>query len=185
MKDIADKDLLQMIRVKPEQGFRSLVQQYQQKLYAHIRRMVIVHEDCNDVLQNTLIKAFRNIGKFEEKSSLYTWLYRIATNESLNFINKRNRIAAQALDNEELGLKERLIADSYFDGNEAQILLQEALVKLPQKQRLVFNMRYFDEMPYKKMSGVLETSEGALKASYHHAVKKIEDHIKKLTDYEK
>lgn len=153
------------------------MEKYQERLYRHVRRMVTDHEDAHDVLQNTFIKVYRNIGAFKGNSKLYTWLYRIATNESLSFLEKRKRRTAFSLDEEDAGLANRLEADPYFDGDEAQIRLQEALHSLPDKQRIVFNLRYFDEMSYQDISDSLGTSVGALKASYHHAVKKIEHYI--------
>lgn len=162
-----------------EKGFRLLMQQYQERVYWHIRRMVIGHEDASDVTQNCFIKVYRNIGKFERKSQLYTWLYRIATNEAITFLNKKKRRSTSSIDNEADNLSKRLTADSYFDGDAAQIKLQQALQTLPEKQRLVFNMRYFDDMTYKDISQVLGTSVGGLKASYHHAVKKIESFLQK------
>jgi len=154
-----------------EQGFRLLMVTYQERLYAHIRRMVNEHEDANDVLQNTFIKVFRSIERFQGNSQLYTWLYRIATNETITFLNKKKKKSTTSIDNEELNIANRLSADSYFDGESAQRSLKRALESLPEKQKLVFNMRYYDEMPYQVISEVLETSVGALKASYHHAVK--------------
>jgi RNA polymerase sigma factor (sigma-70 family) len=156
-----------------EQGFRLLLQQYQQPLYWHVRRMVLNHDDANDVVQNVLIKVYRNIATFEGKSKLYTWLYRIATNESITFLNNRQRRGIQSID-QDVGFADNLRADTYFDGNETQIVLQKAIATLPEKQRIVFNMRYFGEHSYAQMSEILDTSEGALKASFHHAVKKIE-----------
>ncbi|MCB9302350.1 MAG: RNA polymerase sigma factor [Lewinellaceae bacterium] len=161
-----------------EQGFRFLMEQYQERLYWHIRRMVIDHEDANDVLQNCFIKVYRSIQNFEGKSKLYTWLYRIATNEAITFLNQKKRRAASSIDEEESPLSNQLEADAYFDGDELQQRLQNALEQLPEKQRLVFNLRYYDEMGYQEMSDVLGTSVGALKASYHHAVKKVEAFIR-------
>jgi len=171
-----DDEILAQLRQPhtTERGFRLLMQTYQERLYWHIRRMVVEHEDANDVLQNCLIKVYRNIGSFEGRSGLYTWLYRIATNEALTFLKQKKRKASADLDDEEYDLAATLRADPYFNGDEVQIKLQEALERLPEKQRLVFQLRYFEEMPYRQMSQVLDTSEGALKASYHHAVKKIE-----------
>lgn len=161
-----------------DKGFRLLMEKYQQRLYWQIRRMVYDHEDANDVLQNCFIKIFRSIHAFEGKSKLYTWLYRIATNEAITFINKKKQKQAASLDDGEQGLSNRLQADQYFEGDEVQLRLQEAIARLPEKQRLVFNLRYFDEMNYADMSEMLGTSEGALKASFHHAVKKIENYVK-------
>jgi len=171
-----DDEILAQLRQPhtTERGFRLLMQTYQERLYWHIRRMVVEHEDANDVLQNCLIKVYRNIGSFEGRSGLYTWLYRIATNEALTFLKQKKRKASADLDDEGYDLAATLRADPYFNGDEVQIKLQEALERLPEKQRLVFQLRYFEEMPYRQMSQVLDTSEGALKASYHHAVKKIE-----------
>jgi RNA polymerase sigma-70 factor (ECF subfamily) len=141
---------------------------------------VISHEDADDILQNTFVKAWRSIGKFREESSLYTWLYRIATNESLTFINSNKRKSFISMNNTSEFLMNNLISDPYVEGDEIQLKLQEAILKLPEKQRLVFNMKYFDEMKYDQMSEILDTSVGALKASYHHAVKKIEEFIKNI-----
>lgn len=162
---------------KAEQGFRLLMQKYQERLYWHIRRMVVEHEDANDVLQNCLIKVFRNIRQFEGKSQLYTWLYRIATNESISFLAQRKRQQTASLDNSENHLSNKLHAEAHLDGTEIQAHLQSALELLPQKQRLVFQLRYFEEMNYNDMSEVLGTSVGALKASFHHAVKKVESYL--------
>jgi len=161
-----------------EKAFRSLMTVYKQRLYWHIRKIVLSHDDADDVLQNTFIKVFKNIHSFKEDSKLYSWMYRIATNEAITFINKR--ALNQNIDISELQYKmaENLQEDTYFSGNEIQHLLQKAIVTLPQKQQLVFNMKYFDEMKYSEMSEVLDTSVGALKASYFHAVKKIEEFIK-------
>lgn len=156
------------------------MEKYQERLYRHIRRLVAGHEDTNDVLQNCFIKVFRNIDGFKGNSKLYTWLYRIATNESITFLKKKNRRMAASLDNGEHNLANQLEADPYFDGDETQRRLQEALRQLPEKQRIVFNLRYFEEMPYRDMSDILGTSTGGLKASYHHAVKKIEHYLRNV-----
>jgi len=140
--------------------------------------LVLEHEDANDVIQNTFIKVFKGIQKFKGDSQLYTWIYRIATNEAITFLNKKRKKTTESIDNDEHHIANQLKADVYFDGDEAQIRLQQALVGLPDKQRMVFNLRYFEEMSYKDISDTLGTSVGALKASYHHAVKKIELHIK-------
>ena len=157
-----------------EKAFHKLISEYKERLYWHIRKIVIIHDDADDVLQNTFVKIFRNIDGFNGESKLYSWMYRIATNEAITFINKKAK--ERQLDIEELHYKlaENLEADTYFDGDETQLKLQKAIAILPQKQQLVFNMRYFDEMKYQDMAAILETSVGALKASYHHAVKKIE-----------
>ena len=157
-----------------EKAYRELITLYKERLYWHIRKIVISHEDADDVLQNTFIKVFKNIEKFKGDSKLYSWMFRIATNESITHLNKSAKL--NRIDNETLQsqLVEKLEADVYFDGNEIQLKLQKALTTLPQKQQLVFNMKYFDNMKYDDISEILETSVGALKASYHHARKKIE-----------
>ena len=160
-----------------ERAFTAILKKYQEKLYWHIRRMVVEHEDANDVLQNMFVKAWKGLANFREDSQLYTWLYRIATNESFTFLEQQKRKSTLSLSDEENGLSNQVRASEHFDANKLEWKLQIAIQKLPEKQRAVFNLRYYDEMPYQKMSEVLETSEGALKASYHHAVKKIEDFI--------
>jgi RNA polymerase sigma factor (sigma-70 family) len=174
-----DTDLLVRFRdpQTKEQAFTSLIKKYQEKLYWHIRRMVVDHDDANDVVQNMFIKVWKGLENFREDSQLYTWLYRIATNESLSFLEQQKRRASVSLSDVENGLSNRIVADKHFDPNRLEWKLQLAIQQLPEKQRVVFNLRYYDEMPYEKMSRVLETSEGALKASYHHAVKKIENFI--------
>lgn len=175
-----DKALLEMYREPSlrEKGFTMIVKKYQEKLYWHIRRMVISHEDADDVLQNMFIKVWNNLDSFREDAQLYTWLYRIATNECLTFLEQQKRRASVSLSDVETGLSNKLCAERHFDANKLEWKLQQAILSLPEKQRLVFNLRYYDEMPYEEMSRVLETSEGALKASYHHAVKKVEEFIK-------
>ncbi len=160
-----------------ESGFTDIIKKYQERLYWHIRRMVVDHEDANDVLQNMFIKVWNGLDNFREDSQLYTWLYRIATNECLTFIEQQKKRSSVSLSDVENGISNRLKADKNFDANKVEWKLQLAMQQLPEKQRVVFNLRYYDEMPYEEMSRVLETSEGALKASYHHAVKKIEDFI--------
>ncbi len=175
-----DNELLTQFRqpATKEKAFTAIIKKYQEKLYWHIRRMVVTHEDTDDVLQNVFIKVWRNLDNFREDSQLYTWLYRIATNESLTFLENKKRKASISLDNEAAGLENLVRADEHFDANKLEWKLQLAIQQLPEKQRLVFNLRYYDEMPYEEMSRVLDTSEGALKASYHHAARKIEDYIK-------
>ena len=159
-------------------AFSELVANYQERLYWHIRKIVLNHEDADDILQNTFLKAWKGIENFRAESGIFTWLYRIATNESLTFLeqNKRKTMSGMLEVNEYL--LENLETDPFFDGHEAQLKLQKAIASLPDKQRLVFNMRYFDHMKYQDMEKILDTSEGALKASYHHAVKKIENYLK-------
>jgi RNA polymerase sigma-70 factor (ECF subfamily) len=178
-ENLDDKDLLFQFKNEAtrEAAFTKIIKKYQEKLYWHIRRMVVEHEDANDVMQNMFIKVWKNLDNFREDSQLYTWLYRIATNESLTFLEQQKKRASSSLSDEENNLSNKLQADKHFDGNKLEWKLQLAIQQLPEKQRAVFNLRYYDEMPYEEMSRVLETSEGALKASYHHAVKKVEDYI--------
>jgi RNA polymerase sigma-70 factor (ECF subfamily) len=160
-----------------ETAFRELLNLYKERLYWHIRKIVISHDDTDDVLQNTFIKVYRSIDKFKGDSKLYSWLYRIATNESITHINKNaKRLQISNEEHQNLALN-NLTADVYFEGDEIQLKLQKAIATLPQKQQLVFNMKYFDNLKYKEIAEILETSEGALKASYHIAVKKIESFL--------
>lgn len=174
-----DKELLELFKEidTKEKAFTAILKKYQEKLYWHIRRMVVDHEDANDVLQNMFIKVWNGLANFREDSQLYTWLYRIATNESLTFIEQQKKRSSVSLSDVETGLGNKIKAEKNFDANRLEWKLQLAIQHLPEKQRIVFNLRYYDEMPYEEMSRVLETSEGALKASYHHAVKKVEDFI--------
>lgn len=176
VKTFTDDQLLELMRSGHsfERGFRALMSQYQERLYWHIRRLVLLHEDADDVLQNTFIKVYKGVLQFEGKSKLYTWLYRIATNEALTHLQSRAKKNAMPFDSVSAFLADRLEADEWFDGNEAQIKLHKAIAQLPEKQKLVFNMRYFEEMPYEEMATILDTSVGALKASFHHAMKKVE-----------
>jgi RNA polymerase sigma-70 factor (ECF subfamily) len=162
---------------RQRKAFEQLVRYYSERLYWHIRKMVMSHDDANDILQNTFTKAWMSIDGFRGESKLSSWLYRIAINESITFLNKQRSYLSFSLDDEEVYLNNQLESDEYFDGDAAQKKLQQAILTLPDKQRQVFNMRYFDEMPYEEMSGALETSVGALKASYHHATKKIEEFL--------
>lgn len=180
MQDHTDKELLSLFR-NPDQknyAFNLIVRKYQERLYWHIRKIVIGHEDADDLLQNTFLKAWKGLEKFRGESGIYTWLYRIATNESLSFLNEKKRKFFLPLVDVEKKLSASLESDDYFSGDEIQLKLQKAILKLPEKQRLVFNMRYFDEIKYEDMARVLDTSVGALKASYHHATKKIEKMMK-------
>jgi len=161
-----------------EQAFTQLIKLYQERLYWHIRRMVVEHEDTNDILQNVFIKVWKYLDGFREEANLYTWMYRIATNETMTWLDQRRRRATLSLSDHEGELSDRLEAQKGFDANKLEWKLQQAIRALPEKQRLVFSLRYYDEMPYEQMSAILDTSEGALKASYHHAVKKIEHFIK-------
>jgi RNA polymerase sigma-70 factor (ECF subfamily) len=176
----SDTELLIQFRnpLTKEKAFTAIIKKYQEKLYWHVRRMVIDHDDANDVLQNVFIKVWNGLENFREDSQLYTWLYRIATNECLTFLEQQKKKSAVSLSDVEAGLANKITADKNFDANRLEWKLQLAIQQLPEKQKIVFNLRYYDEMPYDEMSRVLETSEGALKASYHHAVKKIEEFIK-------
>ena len=181
-----DEQVLSLIRSHKnrDQGFRLLMNRYQEPLYQHIRRMVWDHDDTNDVLQNTFIKVFKNIERFEERSSLYTWIYRIATNEALSYLNNTKR-KNTVFESESLHqtLENRVHEnDSPVPENMRDQLLT-AMNQLPEKQKSVFSLRYFEEMSYKQMAEVLNTSEGALKASFHHAVKKIESYFKMTSIY--
>ena len=175
----SDENISDLLKTDLNKGFRLIVEKYSQKLYWHIRRLVILHEDADDALQNTFINVWKSIGNFRSESSLYTWLYTIATNEALTLINKRKRNASVSIDELESYFTSSQEGSTWFDGDQALIKLHNAILTLPEKQRIVFNLKYFDEMTYDEMSKILKTSEGALKASYHHAVKKIE---KILTD---
>jgi RNA polymerase sigma factor (sigma-70 family) len=157
--------------------FSLIAEKYSRKLYWHIRRLVVDHDDANDVLQNTLIRAWNGLPTFRNDARLYTWLYRIATNECLNFLEQQRRKMALSLDDMPERMTEKLQAEPGFDSARLEWRIQMAIQQLPEKQKLVFNLRYFDEMPYEEMSRVLGTSVGALKASYHHAVKKVEKFI--------
>lgn len=165
-----------------DKAFKVLIKLYKERLYWHIRKMVISHDDTDDVLQNTFIKVYRNISKFKKESKLYSWMYRIATNEAITFINKRAKERNIDITEIKEQLANSLESDVYFSGDKIQLILQKAIATLPQKQQLVFNMKYFDELKYEEISNILETSVGALKASYFHAVKKIEIYIKNKTD---
>ncbi len=176
---IAEEQLVSELKDKSTQAqaFEVLVNTYKERLYWHVRRIVLNHDDADDVLQNTFIKVFRSIEGFKGESKLYSWMYRIATNEALTFLKQKSRKAG--ISNEELQevLVENLQSDVYFEGDEIQLKLQKALATLPEKQKLVFNMKYFQEMKYEEISEVLETSVGGLKASYHLAVKKLEAYL--------
>ena len=174
----SDNDILSEFRRSNEDGFRLLVTGYRECLYFHIRRIVILHDDADDALQNTFIKAWNNLRDFRSDSSLYTWLYRIATNEALAQLKRRKRNAGIELDSIDNFFQVSGEGDTYFDGDQAEKKLRDAMLKLPDKQRLVFQMKYFDDMPYDEISTIVGTSVGALKASYHHAVRKIEESLK-------
>ena len=180
MSEYSDNELLTLFKdvEKRNYAFNLIVRKYQEKLYWHVRKIVIKHEDANDILQNTFIKVWKGLDKFREDSKLYTWLYRIATNESLTYLKQQKTKYLLPIVDYESHLQETLESDVYFNGDEIQCKLQKAILDLPEKQRIVFNMKYFEEMKYDDMSEILNTSVGALKASYHHAVKKIEKKLK-------
>lgn len=174
-----DKELLQKIRdpATRNYGFNLLVREYQQRVYWHVRKMVIDHDDADDLTQEIFIKIHRYIDSFREDSQLFTWIYRIATNECLSFLNRKKRRFFLPIGDVQQELMAKLETSDNISADEIQLKLQKALLKLPDKQRLVFNMKYFDELPYEKIAEITDTSVGALKASYHHAVKKIEEYL--------
>ena len=177
-----DKDLMALFREKGNEhyAFNLIVNKYSERLYWHIRKMVASHDDANDLLQNSLIKAWKALPGFREESRLFTWLYRITTNEVLTFLKKKQLRSFLSLTDYSTKLENVLESDTYFNGDSAQKALHKAVLKLPEKQRIVFNLRYFDQMKYEDISEILGTSVGALKASYHHATKKIEDSLQEL-----
>lgn len=179
MKQITDAEIMAMFATANtrNEAFKLLLNKYQQKIYWHIRRMVIDHDDADDVTQDVFIKVWKNLENFRNDSQLYTWIYRIATNECLTFLNKKKQKNNIPLDDVLYDLSDSLTESSYFNGDQAQKKLQQAILTLPEKQRIVFNLKYFEEMKYEEMAEVLETSVGALKASYHFAVKKIESYL--------
>ena len=175
---MTDQEILKVLKNSEtrDKGFTILMDKYKEQIYWHIRRLVVEHEDANDVMQNVFIKVWNGLENFKENSQLYTWLYRIATNESLTFLEQQKRKRADySISDVESHLENKIKADKHFDANKWEWKLQLAIQQLPEKQRIVFTLRYYDEMPYEEMSRVLETSEGGLKASYHHAAKKIEE----------
>lgn len=182
MSQIEDKVILELFKDEKTRNaaLSHLISKYQKQLYWHIRKIVIDHDDSDDVLQNTYIKVWKGLENFREESQLYTWMYRIATNESLTHLRKKQKANTSSIHPIEYQLSKSLESDTYFEGDEIQLKLQQAILTLPEKQRLVFNMRYYDETPYEKMSEILETSVGALKASYHIAAKKVEEFLVKV-----
>lgn len=177
-KNYNEEDIIARLKDEKERAaaFSVIVNKYSQQIYWHIRRMVLSHDDTNDLVQNTFIKAWTSIDNFRGDSKISTWLYRIAINETLNFLGK-NKNNTVSINSPEGAIAEQLESDTHFNGERADALLQEAIHRLPEKQRLAFNMKYYEEMKYEEMSEILGTSVGALKASYHIAVKKIEDYI--------
>lgn len=182
MNPYNEREVLELFQEESTQrkAFEMVVKQYSEQLYWQIRRMVLSHEDANDLLQNTFIKAWTSIGYFRAEAKLSTWLYRIALNECLTFLNKQRAVNTLAIDDPEASVVEKLESDAYFSGDRVQMLLQKALLTLPEKQRMVFNLKYYQEMKYEEMSDIFGTSVGALKASYHHAVKKIEKFLEEI-----
>ena len=181
MAEYSDEELLDLLRngSNPDYAFNLLVRKYQERIYFSVRRMVICHQDADDVVQNILIKIWKNLETFREDSKLFTWIYRIAMNESISFLKSKRLRSFVSLDSQEAAMLRSLNDDNYFDGDHVQKKLQEAIVRLPTKQRMVFNMRYYDDMSYDEMSDILGTSVGALKASYHFAAKKVAEFVTK------
>lgn len=179
MAQIEDKVILELFRDEKTRNtaLSHLINKYQKMLYWHIRKIVIDHDDSDDVLQNTFIKVWKGLENFREESQLYTWIYRIATNEALTLLRQKQKAKTTSIHPIEYQLGKSLESDNYFKGDEIQMKLQQAILTLPEKQRIVFNMRYYDETPYEQMSEILDTSVGALKASYHIAAKKIEEFL--------
>lgn len=175
-KPVEDTEILQKFSQEStrEEAFNLLLKKYQQKIYWHIRRMVINHDDADDLVQDVFVKIWKNLAGFRNDAQLYTWMYRIATNECITFLNRKKLKNNIPFDDVSYELSESLVDSGYFNGDQAQMKLQKALLTLPDKQKLVFNMKYFDDMKYDEISEVLGTSVGALKASFHLAVKKIE-----------
>jgi RNA polymerase sigma-70 factor (ECF subfamily) len=178
--EISDQSILELFRAEKTRNaaLTQLIAKYQQRLYWHIRKILISHDDTDDVLQNTFIKVWKGLENFRQESGLYTWLYRIATNEAISFLNRKRKLQVSSIHPIEYQLSKSLESDTFFKGDEIQMKLQQAILTLPEKQRIVFNMRYFDETPYEEMSEILETSVGALKASYHIAAKKVEEMLR-------
>lgn len=176
MKQVEDSEILEKFSNEKtrNEAFNLLLQKYQQKIYWHIRRLVIDHDDTDDLIQEVFVKVWKNLDKFRSDSKLYTWIYRIASNESITFLNKKKQRNNVPLDEVSGELAETLVASSYFNGDKIQMKLQKAMLTLPEKQRLIFNMKYFDDLKYEEIAEITGTSVGALKASFHIAVKKIE-----------
>ena len=179
MQKYSDKELIDLLNTSDNKSyvFSFVVEAYKERLYWHIKRMVIDHSDADDILQEVFIKAWTKFDTFQGKAQLFTWMYKIATNQCLEFLKKKKRRAMLSFSGIEVELHRKLKADEYFDGNKAELKLQQAILKLPEKQRLVFNMKYFEELKYDQISSILGTSVGALKANYHQAVKKIEKYV--------
>lgn len=179
MKTDRGEEILTLYKQNQEAAFRLLVKEYSKPIYYHVRRMVYDHDDANDITQNVFIKIYQNLNKFKGDSKLYSWIYRIATNETITFLNQKAKKNNVSFEEVSYDLAQNLESDAFFEGDKAELKLQKAIAQLPEKQRLVFQMKYFEEMKYEEISEILDTSVGALKASYHHAVKKIEELITK------
>ena len=177
MPTVSDQEILQLYKSKGkrEEAFNILVRKYQERLYYHIRRIVLEHEDADDVIQNTFIKIWNGLENFRAESKMYTWLYRIATNEALTFLKKKR--SREYIHDGDDYIKDTLLADPWFNGEEVQARLMVAINKLPEKQRMVFQLKYYEEMKYDQIAEILGTSVGALKASYHHAVTKLKNEM--------
>jgi len=179
MTELSDSELLEMFHNSgnPDYAFNLLVRKYQEKVYWHIRRLVIDHDDANDIAQNVFIKAWQGLPHFRGDSGIFSWLYRIATNEAITFLNKKRKRFFIPWHDIEQALSEKLESDRYFSADEVLLKLQKAILSLPPKQRVIFNMRYYDSIKYEEMAKILNTTEGALKASYHHAARKVERYL--------
>ena len=179
MSEYSDKDLMKLYREggNPNYAFNLIVEKYKERLYWHVRKIVIIHDDADDILQNTFIKVWKGLEDFREESMLFTWIYRIATNEALTHLKQKRTKYLIPIVDVERSLSKVIDTDSWFSGDELQRKLQKAILTLPEKQRLVFNMKYFEELKYEEIAEIVGTSVGALKASYHLAVKKIEKYI--------
>lgn len=181
MSQYNEKEIICLLQdaTRQREAFEAIVKEYSEQLYWQIRRLVLSHDDANDILQNTFIKAWSNIEYFRGDAKMYTWLYRIALNECLTHVNKQQANNTLSIDDADMEVMNQLESDPYFDGNETQKVFLRAIHSLPKKQQMVFNLKYFKEMKYEEISEILGTSVGALKASYHHAVKKIETFLEK------
>ena len=178
MPNNKDEEILKLVATDIHAGFRLLLQEFQKPVYYHVRQMVYNHDDADDITQDVFIKIFKNLDSFKGDSKLYTWIYRIATNEALNFIQKKARKNNVSFEDVSFELSKNMEADLYFDGDEAALLLEQAVAQLPEKQQLIFRMKYFEEMKYEEIAEILDTSIGGLKSNYHHAVKKLEKFLK-------
>ncbi len=183
--ELSDKDLILQFKMPAtkQAAYKLLLSRYGRKVYWQVRRIVVNHDDADDVVQNTFIKVWEKLDEFREASQLYTWLYRIATNEALAFLQKKKASLNISMESLQEQLGEQLVSDAYFNGNKLELLLQQAVLSLPEKQRLVFNMKYYEQMKYEEIEAILGTSVGGLKASYHIAVKKIEEIVKKSLNH--